>query len=52
MVCNNVISKGISADLEKYITHKITIPAFGKAESLNVGVATAIICDNFKRCSS
>ncbi|MBP6386749.1 MAG: RNA methyltransferase [Pseudarcicella sp.] len=45
-------SKGISADLEKYITHKITIPAFGKAESLNVGVATAIICDNFKRCSS
>ncbi len=42
-------SKGISLALETFITNKITIPAFGKAESLNVGVATAIICDNFKR---
>lgn len=42
-------SQGIDLDLEQYVDHKINIPAFGKAESLNVGVATAIICDNIKR---
>lgn len=42
-------SKGISSELAPWITQKITIPAFGKAESLNVAIATAIICDNFKR---
>jgi RNA methyltransferase, TrmH family len=42
-------SKGISADLEKLVKHKITIPRFGNAESLNVAVATAIICDNVRR---
>ncbi len=36
---------GISSDIEKYITDKITIPRFGLAESLNAGVATAIIVD-------
>ena len=44
-------SKGISPDLEKLVNHKITIPRFGNAESLNVAVATAIICDNVKRQS-
>ena len=46
-------SKGISDEISKYITHKITIPTFtnkpDKTESLNVSVATAIICSEFKR---
>jgi len=39
-------SHGISEDLKKLITNQITIPRVGAAESLNVAVATAIICDN------
>jgi TrmH family RNA methyltransferase len=42
-------SNGISKDLEKVVTDKVTIPGFGEAESLNVAIATAILCDNFKR---
>lgn len=42
-------SHGIHPDLEKYITQKITIPRYGQAESLNVGIATAIVLDNWKR---
>ena len=42
-------SKGISSALEKYVTKRVTIPGFGQAESLNVAIATAILCDNFKR---
>ncbi|MEO7988901.1 MAG: RNA methyltransferase [Chryseolinea sp.] len=42
-------SKGISPSLEKYITDKITIPRYGKAESLNAAIATAVICDNIRR---
>jgi TrmH family RNA methyltransferase len=42
-------SRGISAELEKFITDKITIPRFGKAESLNAAIATAVICDNIRR---
>jgi len=42
-------SQGISSELEKLVSQKVTIPAFGEAESLNVAIATAIICDNFKR---
>ena len=42
-------SKGISRELFSKITQKVTIPGFGQAESLNVAIATAIICDNFKR---
>lgn len=45
-------SHGIPEALESSVTHKITIPGFGKAESLNVAIATAIICDNFKRLLS
>ncbi|UII26638.1 RNA methyltransferase [Fulvivirga maritima] len=43
---------GISAEIEKMVTSKITIPAYGRAESLNVAMATAIICDNVKRSLS
>lgn len=42
-------SQGISKELMKYITQPITIPQFGRAESLNVAVATAVILDNIKR---
>ena len=42
-------SNGINKEIEKLITKKITIPAYGKAESLNVAIATAIILDNWKR---
>jgi TrmH family RNA methyltransferase len=42
-------SKGISPEMEKWVSRKITIPGFGQAESLNVAIATAIFCDNFKR---
>lgn len=42
-------SNGISKELEPLVSRKITIPRFGHAESLNVAVATAIICDNMKR---
>jgi TrmH family RNA methyltransferase len=42
-------SHGVSPDLKDLITKSITIPSFGNAESLNVGMATAIICDNIRR---
>jgi len=45
-------SKGIPPLLEKWISHRLTIPKFGNAESLNAGIATAIICDNFRRNST
>jgi len=42
-------SQGISKEVEKFVTNKVTIPSFGGAESLNVAIASAIMCDNFKR---
>jgi len=42
-------ASGVTNEVQKFITEKITIPRYGKAESLNVAVATAIICDNLKR---
>jgi TrmH family RNA methyltransferase len=39
-------SKGIKTSILPYVNKKITIPRIGKAESLNVAVSTAIICDN------
>jgi len=44
-------AKGISHELGELITQKITIPAFGGAESLNVGIAGAVILDNIRRLS-
>jgi TrmH family RNA methyltransferase len=44
---------GISPDVEKLITHKISIPSFASGrqsvESLNVAMASAIICSEFRR---
>ena len=42
-------ANGISDSIEKLITHKITIPRFGQAESLNAGIATAVVLDNLRR---
>ena len=44
-------SKGISPSIEKRITHRITIPRYGQAESLNASTATAIVLDNVYRHS-
>ncbi|MBL4576244.1 MAG: RNA methyltransferase, partial [Opitutaceae bacterium] len=43
-------STGISESLIPFVTEKISIPRFGKAESLNVAAATAILCSESKRC--
>ena len=47
---------GISAGVEKFVTRRIFIPPYSfqgrsadKAESLNVSVATAIVCSEFRR---
>jgi len=42
-------STGIGKNLIPHINEKITIPRFGDAESLNVAISTAIICDNLLR---
>ena len=42
-------ANGISNEVGKFVTHKITIPQFGKAESLNAAIATAVILDNIRR---
>ena len=42
-------SNGIGPEVESFITHRITIPRVGEAESLNVGIATAVMMDNMRR---
>lgn len=42
-------SHGISQAVAQAVTHRITIPRFGEAESLNASLATAIILDNIRR---
>lgn len=47
-------ANGISAEIEKMVTSRLTVPRFGelqKTESLNVATATAIILSEFKRNS-
>lgn len=46
-------SNGISENIKKYINQFISIPSYGKSqtESLNVAIATAIICAEFKKNS-
>ena len=43
--------KGISEKISSYVDKKLTIPSFGNSgtESLNVAIATAICCSEFKR---
>jgi TrmH family RNA methyltransferase len=42
-------SHGVHTELLTYATHHVTIPRFGKAESLNVSVATGILLDTIRR---
>jgi len=42
-------SNGIGEAVTSFVTHKITIPRVGDAESLNVGIATAVMLDNLRR---
>lgn len=42
-------ANGISKDVLHYVNHRIAIPCFGAAESLNAAVATAVVIDNFFR---
>ena len=47
-------ANGISAEIEKMVTNRLTIPRFGKlqkTESLNVATATAVVLSEFKRNS-
>lgn len=41
-------SHGISKNLNHLIKEKITIPRYGKAESLNAAIATAVILDKWR----
>src|SRR5258706_3468148 len=42
-------SSGISAQVSKFVNHRITIPKIGGAESLNAAMATGIVLDNVFR---
>lgn len=42
-------ANGISPLLESFIKEKISVPGWGATESLNVAIATAIVCDNLRR---
>ena len=39
-------SHGISDELLPYIQHRLSIPRYGRAESLNAAIAAAIVCDH------
>lgn len=42
-------SHGISMEVKELLTREVMIPRFGKGESLNVAIASAILCSEFKR---
>ncbi len=42
-------SKGVSKDIIDLCDKELMIPRFGGAESLNVAMASAIFCDNYRR---
>lgn len=42
-------SHGVSDSLARFVRQKVFIPRFGAAESLNVGIATALIADAIRR---
>jgi TrmH family RNA methyltransferase len=44
--------RGLSSETRAHVTHFVTIPRYGGAESLNAGVAAAIVCDNLRRVAS
>jgi TrmH family RNA methyltransferase len=44
--------QGLSAGTQALLSHRLTIPKVGAAESLNAGVATGILCALFAQTSS
>jgi TrmH family RNA methyltransferase len=42
-------SHGLSQGIMAHINQTVSIPRLGKAESLNVALSTAILCDNIVR---
>jgi len=42
-------ARGINKALYPYIQKKVTIPKYGKGDSLNAAIAAAVICDQLKR---
>jgi TrmH family RNA methyltransferase len=49
IICIGNESNGISDEVIAITSHRLTIPQFGKAESLNAGIATALLCDGMRR---
>jgi RNA methyltransferase, TrmH family len=45
-------ANGIGPALEPLVTHRLTIPRYGAAESLNVSIAAAVVLDNLCRLSA
>ncbi|MFZ6663239.1 TrmH family RNA methyltransferase [Peijinzhouia sedimentorum] len=45
-------SEGISREVAKFISQKVNIPRFGGAESLNAGIATAVLLDNIVKSNT
>jgi TrmH family RNA methyltransferase len=43
--------RGLSPAVAAHVTRRVTIPRYGRAESLNAAVAAAIVCDNLRRAS-
>ena len=43
--------RGLSEAVNRRLTARVTIPRYGRAESLNAGVAAAIVCDNLIRAA-
>ncbi len=41
--------RGISEKRQAVLSHRVTIPKFGEAESLNAAVATGILCALFRK---
>ena len=44
--------RGLSPAVAAAVTQRLTIPHYGRAESLNAAVATAVVCDNLKRAQA
>ncbi len=45
-------SNGLSSDVLDLVKNKITIPSYGDAESLNAGIATAVLLDEWRKSQS
>ncbi len=44
--------RGLSEEVRRHVTAFVTIPRYGRAESLNAAVAAAVVCDNLRRVSA